>query len=201
MEKLLPGIDDIITIPIPADRSYVSPKSRNGYEDQRISTCDLDYNTLKGEFAGFSISHLGEIYLRYVMDAVDFQICFEGLRGFENFSGEIFRICQLLKQEGIYHIRSITISDFPTKILEIYRDYWISNIKINSATNPDFHTYYVSYVESECQYSTILFDDFDNRSRCTNSLGVRPVVYVPLPEGISRSEVFDLVDESFVTWE
>lgn len=202
MAKLLSGVKEIITISIPKRRFYLSPKSRNGYADQMISTDELDCNTLYGEFAGYSMDALyGEVYLRYVMDAIDLNIIFGGLEGFNSFSGELYRICQLLKQDGIYHIRSITREDFHTKILEVYKWYWVNHIKINNVSNPDYHTYKVSYVEDECQYSTILYDEEYDKRYESDSLGVRPVIYLPLPDELSRSEAFDLVDEFFNTWE
>ena len=202
MVKLLNGVKDIITISIPKHRVYESPKRRNGYDNQIISTDNLGYSTLDGEFAGYSMDALeGEIYLKYVMDAIDLEVVFSGLDGFYSFSGVLSRICQILKQDGIYHIRSINREDFPTEILKVYKWYWVNYIKINNVANPDYHTYKVSYVEDEAQYSTILYSEEYDESYVSNSLGVRPVVYLPLPDEISRNEVLDLVNESFVTWE
>lgn len=202
MAKLLSGVNEIITISVPKRRVYVSPKSRNGYADQMISTDELDCSNIYGEFAGYSMDSMYcEVYLRYVMDAVNLNIIFGGIEGFRSFSGELSRICQLLKQDGIYYIRSITREDFPTKILEVYKWYWVNHIKINNVSNPDFHTYKVGYVEDECQYSTTLYDEEYDKNYESDSLGVRPVIYLPLPDEVSKSRAFDLVDEYFNIWE
>ncbi len=200
MSNLISAIEKIITIPIPKQRVYESPEKRNGYDNQIISTDNLGYDTLYGEFAGYSRDMYGNVYLRYVMDAIEFDINFSGMEGFTNFPGELHRICQLLKQDGIHHVRSIKKEDFYTKILRVYKRYWVDCITISSINNPDNHIYSVYYSEDNATRSAILYDEEYDQSFDCGPLGVRPVIYLPLPDRVYRQEVFNLVDELFDTW-
>ena len=103
MTQLLKGVRETITVPIPKGRTYFSPKQRNGYKNQIICTDDLDCEQIVGEFAGYSIEFAySKGFLKYVMTPMEsdkFGIIFKGIDGVTNFSGEIYRICQFLKQD------------------------------------------------------------------------------------------------------
>ena len=103
MTQLLKGVRETITVPIPKGRTYFSPKQRNGYKNQIICTDDLDCEQNVGEFAGYSIEFAySKVFLKYVMTPMEsdkFGIIFKGIDGVTNFSGEIYRICQFLKQD------------------------------------------------------------------------------------------------------
>lgn len=200
MSELLKGVEEIVTFPIPKGRTYLSPYERNGYEDQLLCTDDLG-DSITGEFAGYSIE--GEVYLKYVMTPMEsdnFGITFKGIDGFTNFSGEIYRICQLLKQDEMYHVRSIDRSDFPVGNIEITGSYWVNHIEIVSSYTLNDYTYQVGYVEDEGQYSTILYCKNSDLEKSWESsfYGVRPVIYLPLPESVSRNDAMNLAYEGFI---
>ena len=203
MSELLKGVEEIVTFPIPKGRTYLSPYERNGYEDQLLCTDDLG-DSITGEFAGYSIDSLyGEVYLKYVMTPMEsdnFGITFKGIDGFTNFSGEIYRICQLLKQDEMYHVRSIDRSDFPVGNIEITGSYWVNHIEIVSSYTLNNYTYQVGYVEDEGQYSTILYCKNSDLEKSWESgfYGVSPVIYLPLPESVSRNDAMNLAYEGFI---
>ena len=203
MSELLNGVEEIITVAIPKGRTYLSPKERNGYADQLLSTDNLG-DSIIGEFAGYSInSPYSEVYLKYVMTPMysdNFGITFKGLEGFTSFSGEIYRICQLIKQDKMRHVRSIDIQDFPVGNIGIDESYWVNHIEIVNSYSPDEYTYQVGYVEYERLYSTILHSKKPNSEMSWDRefYGVRPVIYLPLPDSVSNNDAMELASESFI---
>lgn len=204
MTQLLKGVRETITVPIPKGRTYFSPKQRNGYKNQIICTDDLDCEQNVGEFAGYSIEFAySKVFLKYVMTPMEsdkFGITFKGIDGVTNFSGEIYRICQFLKQDEMYCVRSINRADFPVGNIDIPESYWVNHIEIVSSYNPNDYSYNVGYVEDERQYPSILYSKASDleMSWKDGPYGVRPVIYLPLPKNISKNDAWDLVSESFV---
>lgn len=203
MSELLNGVEEIITVPIPKGRTYLSPKEKNGYADQLLSTDNLG-DSIIGEFAGYSInSPYSEVYLKYVMTPMysdNFGITFKGLEGFTSFSGEIYRICQLIKQDKMSHVMSINGSDFPVGNIEIDEPYWVNHIEIVNSYSPDEYTYRGGFVEYGMQYSEIFYckeTDFE-KSWKSGFYGVRPVIYLPLPDSVSYNDAMELAYESFI---
>ena len=207
MSELLNGVEEIITVSIPKGRTYLSPKEKNGYEDQLLSTDNLG-DSIIGEFAGYSInSPYSEVYLKYVMTPMysdNFGITFKGLEGFTNFSGEIYRICQLIKQDKMYHVRSIARADFPVGNIDIPESYWVNHIEIVNSYATDEYTYQVVYVENEVQFIQSLFlkmPDLEKSCGEDGFYGVRPVIYLPLPDSVSNNDAMELVSEYFILGE
>ena len=205
MSELLNGVEKIINVPIPKGRSYFSPQKRNGYKDQLLCTDELGYDFITGEFAGYAIDSLyGKVCLKYVMDPMysdNFGITFKSFDGFTSFSGELYRICQLIKKDYMYHVRSINRSDFPVGNSEIAEFYWVNHIEIVNSYDPHEHTYYAGYVESGMQYCELLYakaHDEEITSGDESFYGVRPVIYLPLPESVSTNDAMELVSESFI---
>ena len=204
MCELLNGVKETITVPIPKGRTYLSPKERNGYKDQLLCTDDLG-DSITGEFAGYSInSPYSEVYLKYVMTPMysdNFGITFKGLEGFTSFSGEIYRICQLIKQDKMYHVRSVASSDFPVGNIVIPEFYWVNHIEIVNSYSPDEYAYQVGYVEYGMQYSGEVFyrKEYDSEKFYESGFyGVRPVIYLPLPDSVSNNDAMELASESFI---
>ena len=207
MCELLNGVKETITVPIPKGRTYLSPKERNGYKDQLLCTDDLG-DSIIGEFAGYSVKcPYSEVYLKYVMTPMysdNFGITFKGLEGFTSFSGEIYRICQLIKQDEMYHVRSVASSDFPVGNIVIPEFYWVNHIRIVNSYSPDEYAYQVGYVEYGRQYSDeVLYRKESDSEKSYESCfyGVRPVIYLPLPNSVSNNDAMELAFESFILGE
>ena len=98
------------------------------------------------------------------------------------------------------HVMSINRSDFPVGNIEIDESYWVNHIEIVNSYSPDEYTYQVGFVEYGMQYSEIFYckeTDFE-KSWKSSFYGVRPVIYLPLPENVSRNDAMELAFESFI---
>ena len=100
----------------------------------------------------------------------------------------------------MYHVRSIDRSDFPVGNIDIAESYWVNHIEIVNSYFPDEYTYLVGYVEDKFQYDEHLhfkMPDLEKSWEC-GFYGVRPVIYLPLPESVSRNDAMDLASEGFI---
>ena len=88
--------------------------------------------------------------------------------------------------------------------IDIPESYWVNHIEIVNSYATDEYTYQVVYVENEVQFIQSLFlkmPDLEKSCGEDGFYGVRPVIYLPLPDSVSKNDAMELVSEYFILGE
>ncbi len=100
----------IIGFEVVRNRSYFSPKSRNGYTDTFFSTNEIDDDFLPWVYIGTTI-HKGKKCVAFLSLKPQFHVPLQGAAGYVNAKDTIDNVSSLLKLNNMFDISNITMPE------------------------------------------------------------------------------------------
>lgn len=189
------AFDDVMgkefSIQVPRDREYTSLEERNGWENQTFSSNDMP-ETIRCKCFGLTqYSSDGKIHpVCYSMDNLIKEFYLKGKEGFWYGMDELDFLCRFFcRQEGLYHIRSISKVDIP---MIGYSDFFGTTFWLAShITNVYIGTFslamYASYNGEVCD--DVLYYSYNYIRNCSHP--IRPVFVLDSEVKLSESQMKD----------